>query len=204
MADEPVSAWREPWTRRAAAVGAAEPDGGHRRWRRRCWWRWPARPPCSPCRRRPTAGSSRPTPNWRSPTARHEGQRRSEGGQRAREAAVRPGDGGDQAVPRRGQRRPVLKDDQFKPLRTSCCKGRPTSTASSKACSRIRPTGPRACDGQCVLRARRADREDRRPARGAGGPPQGAGGPSGAGLGCRRRRRGPARRGQEPARGRSR
>ena len=27
-ADEPVSAWREPWPRRAPAVGPAEPDGG--------------------------------------------------------------------------------------------------------------------------------------------------------------------------------
>ena len=68
MADEPVSAWPEPWTRRllrwltrhrtgvtgaAAAVLAG----------------WSAPRPCSPCRRRPTAGSSRPTPNWRSPTA---------------------------------------------------------------------------------------------------------------------------------------
>ena len=54
MADEPVTAWREPFSRRA------------RRWARRnrtavtprprpCWWRWPARRPCWPCRPGPTA-----------------------------------------------------------------------------------------------------------------------------------------------------
>ena len=60
MADEPVSAWPEPLSRRA------------RRWARRnrtaftargprCWSRWPAQASCSPCRLRPKAGSSRPT-----------------------------------------------------------------------------------------------------------------------------------------------
>ena len=115
------------------------------RWRPRCWSRWPAPPPCSPCRPRPTAGSSRPTSTWRSPTARHEGERRSEVGQRAREAAVRPGDGGDQAVPRRGGRRPGAQGRPVQAATRQAAAGRgSTSTASSKGCSKVSPTRARA------------------------------------------------------------
>ena len=42
--------------------------GGHRRRGGGAGRRGRHSPPCSPCRRRPTAGSVRPTPNWRSPT----------------------------------------------------------------------------------------------------------------------------------------
>ncbi len=39
----------------------------------------------------------------------------------------------------------VLKADQFKPLRDKLLKGAADFYGSSKACSRISPTGPRAC-----------------------------------------------------------
>ena len=97
----------------------------------------------------------------------------------------------------------VLKADQFKPLRDKLLRGALDFYGKLEGLLKgsARP-GLARRDGECVLRARRADVEDRRQAGGAGGPPQGAGGPSGAGLGAGRRRRGPRRRGQEPVRGR--
>ena len=76
MADEPVSAWAEPWTRtllrwltrhRTGVTGA----------RRRCWRAWSGSRPCSSCRRGPTPSCPRryaarrpPTGHWPSPTTR--------------------------------------------------------------------------------------------------------------------------------------
>ena len=98
MADEPVTAWREPFARRA------------RRWATRNRTAVTARPPsvlvaagraprpCWPCRRRPKAGS--PAGQQR-PGDRQYGSCRSQRRPEAaanepRAAAVRPGRGGDQ------------------------------------------------------------------------------------------------------------
>ena len=68
MADEPVSAWREPLTRHVSPVGESEPDGGGVRgggagagwWgSRRCWR----------CRRRPRPGHRRRWPRAKAATA---------------------------------------------------------------------------------------------------------------------------------------
>ena len=61
MADEPVTRLAGAIVATGPAVGAAKPDGGDRRWRPRCSSRWPAPPPCWPCRPALTASSSRPT-----------------------------------------------------------------------------------------------------------------------------------------------
>ena len=171
MADEPVSAWREPFSRRA------------RRWARRNRTAVTSLAASvlvalagtaavlavqTQANGRAQAGQHRPVARQRT---RQPGKRRSEGGQRTREAAVRPGDGGDQVVPRRGRRRPGAQ-------------GRPVQDASRQAaqgCGRLlrqarRPSqgtarpGVARGDGQCVLRAGRADRQDRRQDRGARGP----------------------------------
>ena len=58
---------------------------------------------------------------------------------------------------------------------TGCCMAHSISTASSKGCSKVNPTRVRGAMGNAYFAARRADREDRRQAGGAGGTPQGAG-----------------------------
>ena len=113
--------------------------------RRRCWSRWPAWPPCSPCRPRPTAASSRPTPNWRSPTTvtkanadlKSANVREKQRFDLAMEAIkLFHGEVGDDLV---------LKADQFKPLRDKLLEGRGRLLRQARrACSRISPTGPRA------------------------------------------------------------
>ena len=132
MADEPVTAWREPWTRRA------------RRWARRnrtavtarrpwCWWRWSGMAAVLAVQ---TRANGQPalranSVSWPSPTGARstQGQRRPASGQRARAAAVRPGHGGHQAVPRRGQRGPAAEAEAVRgPADRSCCGAPPIST----------------------------------------------------------------------------
>ena len=138
------------------AVGAAEPDGRHRRWRRRCWsalvgHRRRARR-ADPGQRRPDGQErradkanrlkdeanelaanerSRPTPISSRPTyARSSASTwrwRRSSSSTARSATTW------------SQGRPV----QAAP-RQAAARAPPTSTASSKACSRVRPIGPRA------------------------------------------------------------
>ena len=55
LADEPVTAWREPLVAAGAPVGPAAPDGGDRRRPSRCSRRASARRRSWPCRPRPTA-----------------------------------------------------------------------------------------------------------------------------------------------------
>ena len=54
LADEPVSAWREPLVAASSAVGEAQPDGGDRRGGApRCWPAWSGCRWSWSCRRRP-------------------------------------------------------------------------------------------------------------------------------------------------------
>ena len=69
MADEPVSAWREPLVAAGAAVGEAEPDGGDRRRRRPCWPGWSGCRRSWPCRRGPRPTSPGRWPRDRANTA---------------------------------------------------------------------------------------------------------------------------------------
>ena len=87
MADEPVSAWREPFSLRA------------RRWARRNRTAVATLVAAEYWSRRGGVGLG--------PRRANPGQRRAEGGQRARKAAVQPCDGRDQTLPRRGERRPA-------------------------------------------------------------------------------------------------
>ena len=97
MADEPVTAWREPFCAPGPAVGAAKPDGGHGGRRSRFWlWRRAG------CRHgRADAGQHRPAGcEHRGQAGQHRAVRREGSGARA----VRPGDGRDQDLSHRRQR----------------------------------------------------------------------------------------------------
>ena len=129
MADEPVSAWREPLVAAGAAVGAAEPDGGHRAGGRGAGRRWSAPAPCSPCRPGPTAGSSRPT--QREPGALANGRARSSGSTwRWRRSSCSTA---------RSATTCCSRTSSSSRCATSCSAARPTSTASSKGCSKDQP-----------------------------------------------------------------
>ena len=133
-ADEPVTAWREPLSRQTRWLGTPEPHGGDSGRRRRtdgagrddlragspgpgqCW--------TEALERRTARGQhprQRPTPTcWRPTTASGRGSTwrwtRS-------------------AVPRRGQRGPAVEgESRSRGCGPSCCAGRPTSTAGSRAC----------------------------------------------------------------------
>ena len=111
MADEPVTAWREPFARRAAAVGAAEPHGGGGGGRGAGWPAWsgwrPSRP-CRPGQRRPDA-AGRDTGRRRRPGGAgrdEEGEGGDRGGAGAVGGVAQAGRGG-QHVP--GARRSAAR-----------------------------------------------------------------------------------------------
>ena len=64
LADEPVSARREPLQRAGAALDATPPDGRGRDRRGLGRRHRPGSPPCSSSRPKPTPSSSRPTSTW--------------------------------------------------------------------------------------------------------------------------------------------
>ena len=153
MADEPVTAWREPLSRRA------------RRWARR------NRTAVTVAGRRGAGGAGR---HRRRARRADPGQRPAPAGQRRarRLANVREkqrfdlameaiklfhGEVGDDLV---------LKADQFKPLRDKLLQGAADFYGRLEGLLKGQPDrASRACDGECLLRAGRADREDRRQAR---------------------------------------
>ena len=157
-ADEPVFAWREPLVRPGKAVGAAQPHGGQCRGgfgpggggracgrgrgadhgQRCAYRRQQATRILQPSRGK---GQRRAEFGRR---ARGQEQRRLEVRQRTRATAVRPRHGGDQTVPRRGQRGPASEGEKVRKAAPSSCTGRPTSTASWKGCSRTKETTRRA------------------------------------------------------------
>ena len=81
----------------------------------------------------------------------------------------------------------VLKADQFKPLRDKLLRGAADFYGKLEGLLEDQPDrASRGSDGECVLRARRAYRQDRRQDRGTRGPPERPGCSTGP---CRRARR---------------
>ena len=135
MADEPVTAWREPWSRRARRWAPAQPNGGDGRGRGGAGG--PGRdggraggPDPGQCE--PEGGQRRPGRRQRQGDPR---QHRAGGLQPAGAGTVRAGPGGDPDVPHGSQRGPAAQTEGVRwRCARSCCAGHRSSTASWRGC----------------------------------------------------------------------